>query len=321
MAPEPGIVVPMSRTLRVVLLALAVAFAAPGCGKKEPAPGDQPARAAAPPSAEKVVPAAPEAKPAEPEVKPAETEARNADPDGRVRVIYEESTQPRAKRVRAKLEGSLEFNGLLKELDAHLRLPKDLPIRFGDCDAEDQGNAYYDEDLREVRMCWSLVREMARNFARDAREEDLGREVADAALVGATMFTMLHELGHALVHVLDLPITGKEEDVADQLASWLLISDADHAGADMAIDGALSFLHDAEVEAGEELATWDEHSLSEQRFYNIVCWVYGSNPEAFADLLESADGPLPDDRAEICPDEWQKLARAWPRLLKGHLRR
>ena len=310
------------------LVALTGAFAV-GCGKSEapPAPVPQAAAAAVAKAAEPAAKAAePEAKVAEPEAKAAEPEAKAPEPEaktgGRIRIVYEASQQPRVARLRAKLEGAEAFTALMKRLNAHLKLPRDLPIRFSDCDEEDQGNAYYDEETREIRMCWSLVREMARDFARDAREEQLDRAEADAALVGATLFTVLHELAHALVHVLDLPITGKEEDVADQLATWLLVSDSDHDGADAAIDGALSFLHDAEAEqqGDEELATWDEHSLSEQRFYNIVCWVYGSNPEGFGDLLESADGPLPDDRAEICPDEWKKLASAWPRLLKDHLR-
>ncbi|PKN54731.1 MAG: hypothetical protein CVU56_25005 [Deltaproteobacteria bacterium HGW-Deltaproteobacteria-14] len=304
------------------MVALTSAFAV-GCGKREAPTPPVPQAAPAP----LVGAAEPAVKPAEPAVEPAEPEAKPAEPEaqvaGRIRVVYEASKQPRVARLRAKLEGAEAFTGLMTRLDAHLTLPRDLPIRFSDCDEEDQGNAYYDEEAREIRVCWSLVREMARDFARDAREERLDRAEADASLVGATLFTVLHELAHALVHVLDLPITGKEEDVADQLATWLLVSDSDHAGADTAIDGALSFLHDAEAEqqGDEELATWDEHSLSEQRFYNIVCWVYGSNPEGFGDLLESADGPLPDDRAELCPDEWKKLASAWPRLLKDHLRR
>lgn len=38
------------------------------------------------------------------------------------------------------------------------------------------------------------------------------------------MFFMLHEVGHALIASYDLPITGSEEDAADQFAAWWLIN-------------------------------------------------------------------------------------------------
>ena len=323
--------------LRIVLLVALAGLAAAGCGKQEAVPA---AAAPAPPVAvvapvvtaaaapakvpEAAAAAAPAPHPAAAEADPAAPAAVDPTATGQLRVVFEPSKSTKSAPLAAKLRDAAAFTGLVKGLNAHLRLPRDLPIRFADCSAEqeDQG-AYYDEETRAILVCWSEVREMADGFVRDAKADHEDPKEAEASLVGATLFTVLHEIAHALVHVLDLPITGREEDAADQLATWLLVSDADHAGADMAIDGALSFLHDAGAEDkdGEDPATWDEHSLSEQRFYNIVCWVYGSQPDAFGDLLESKDGPLPDDRAEVCPDEWKKLASAWPRLLEDHLRR
>ena len=37
---------------------------------------------------------------------------------------------------------------------------------------------------------------------------------------GVTVSTFFHELGHALIDAWDLPITGREEDAADQLPTW-----------------------------------------------------------------------------------------------------
>lgn len=50
-----------------------------------------------------------------------------------------------------------------------------------------------------------------------------------------------HEVGHALVDVLELPITGKEEDAVDQLSTYVLVEDAD-GGEVAALDGAVAFL-------------------------------------------------------------------------------
>ena len=48
----------------------------------------------------------------------------------------------------------------------------------------------------------------------------------DDYVSGVLSFVFLHELGHALIHELALPITGREEDVADQLAVASLLGDA-----------------------------------------------------------------------------------------------
>ena len=131
------------------------------------------------------------------------------------------------------------------------------------------------------------------------------------------MFFLFHEVGHALIDVLELPITGREEDAADQLAAWVLI-DADEGNAAV-IDAATSFYGDGEetVEV-EETDFADEHGLDRQRYFNMVCWVYGSDPDANSDLVD--DGWLPEDRANLCEGEYQQLDRSWGRLLKEYLR-
>jgi hypothetical protein len=68
----------------------------------------------------------------------------------------------------------------------------------------------------------------------------------------------------------------------------------------------------------EQLAFWDEHSLDAQRMYHILCMIYGSNPEAYASLVNP--DVLPEQRAKRCPYEYQQRARNWDRLLNDHLK-
>ena len=85
------------------------------------------------------------------------------------------------------------------------------------------------------------------------------------------------------------------------------------------LDAALSFYAASEsadmVDEGEYA---DEHSLDQQRFYNMVCWVYGSDPDGYEHLLE--DDYLPAARAERCESEYAQIDRSWTRLLKAHVR-
>src|SRR4051812_6372549 len=49
------------------------------------------------------------------------------------------------------------------------------------------------------------------------------REEADLFVLGNTVFILYHELGHALIDLLGLPVLGHEEDAADNLASIMMI--------------------------------------------------------------------------------------------------
>jgi len=54
-----------------------------------------------------------------------------------------------------------------------------------------------------------------------------------------------------------------------------------------------------------------------QRFYNILCWIFGHNPDKYMGLVNN---PLPERRAVRCPQEYTKLATAWLTLLKPYLK-
>ncbi|WP_299353982.1 DUF4344 domain-containing metallopeptidase [uncultured Shimia sp.] len=125
-----------------------------------------------------------------------------------------------------------------------------------------------------------------------------------------------HELGHALIDFLDLPIFGQEEDAADVLSVFLI--DAfweEESAVQMAYDTAFGFLGESEERelAGEEPAYWDVHGPDLQRYYNLVCVFYGANPEERDDVAD--DLGLPPERAEYCPDEYDQANDSWGAVL------
>jgi hypothetical protein len=130
-----------------------------------------------------------------------------------------------------------------------------------------------------------------------------------------------HELGHMVIDIYDLPVTGREEDVADQLAAYWLLEPVDgKVNADnvqAAKDTAEWYeLASAAPEDLDESSFADEHTLDEARAYNFECWIYGSNTRANAEIVSS--GKLPEDRASGCEDEYASLAHAWSVLLEPH---
>lgn len=203
---------------------------------------------------------------------------------------------------------SMQDSGTLQELASALNdifvLPHDIGLRYVECG---EANAYYNAETYEIQMCLELMQNIAETLAAQYDDD----AVADAA-AGAYIATALHEVGHALVHVLEIPVTGREEDAVDQLSAWMLI-EADDVGS--VLGAAATYYNDDEV--GDE-DFGNEHSLDKQRYFNLVCWAYGSDPENSQELLDVWE--LPEDRAAQCVDEYAQLNRSWSRLLQDHLR-
>jgi hypothetical protein len=135
-------------------------------------------------------------------------------------------------------------------------------------------------------------------------------EAEDAFVEANILGIFYHELGHALIDVMQMPVFGQEEDAAD-VASILLIDhlfEPDYA-LEMAYDVADGFWAEAVVNADEPVAYWDVHGPDEQRFYNTVCLFYGGDPETRDDFAE--DMELPEDRAAYCPEEYELAADSW----------
>ena len=124
------------------------------------------------------------------------------------------------------------------------------------------------------------------------------------------MFVFFHELGHGLIDLYDLPVTGKEEDAVDDFSTLLLI---ETDLADYAIRAA-EYWSVSDSGEYDPLSFADEHSLSAKRFYSILCLVYGSDPDAYAGLV--TEGYLPLSRAQRCPAEYQQKLDAWETLLE-----
>lgn len=137
-------------------------------------------------------------------------------------------------------------------------------------------------------------------------------------------FTLLHEMGHLLINELQLPVLGREEDAADQLGFMGLFllagkqRDSDFYAKLLDIADYWRLEWQRPKRADEEIYAWDSHGLDEQRFYNIACLAYGSDPDHLEWII-SVTG-LPDERAFGCAQEYQQVAYAvnW---LEEHFRR
>jgi hypothetical protein len=210
------------------------------------------------------------------------------------------------------LRESQVFDLVAATINEVLILPRDLPVVFTTCGVE---NAFYDPSAVQITMCYELL-DQAANYvaAQEGGEADLW-----GAVKGTGTWIMLHEIGHALVHLLEIPITGREEDSVDNLATLILLTgdEDDYNSLFAALDHTSSWAYYMESNPAE-LPYWNEHSLSSQRMYDMACLIYGSDPETFAGMV-GPDG-LPESRAVRCPYEYEKKDQAWGVLLEPHYR-
>ncbi|MEU9088294.1 DUF4344 domain-containing metallopeptidase [Streptomyces sp. NPDC048357] len=249
-------------------------------------------------------------------------------PAGQGRLIpgYEDGRTAQDRRTQRFLQDNEVLERVTAFANERIALAYDVPVIAKSCGG---ANASWDPRARDITYCYELVEETRPVFREQAAREGSGSaaaraKAADDGVIGFSNGVLLHELGHALVDMYDLPITGKEEDAVDQLATLLLATGgAQHIDYAVSTINAWGALADAQ-EAGDLSGLFsDEHSLSAQRFYNEICWLYGSNPDAFESAVIAVgnpDGVLPQLRAEGCRHEYEQIEKSWNTLLKPYLK-
>jgi hypothetical protein len=138
--------------------------------------------------------------------------------------------------------------------------------------------------------------------------------------VGNMLFVLLHELAHAAISEMRLPVLGKQEDAADSYAAVRLITIGSVFTHRVLAEAARGwFLSDRrDRNGGEKIEYYDEHGLDRQRAYQIVCFMVGSDPEKFRDLANETK--LPVDRQQSCARDYGDASYAWDLVLQPHLR-
>jgi hypothetical protein len=236
---------------------------------------------------------------------------------GDFKVVYEKTKNPDYQGLQQIFKQTQLLEETVRALNETLAMPADVTAALRECGTAD---APYDNDKRRISICYELIDSLSDLFTADVTSEE-GIQQAGIAVAGATLFIFFHEAGHALIRLDGLPVTGREEDAVDQLATLLLL-DSGRQGEKAALDGATTFLareKDAKSQAAlAKLAFWSAHALDQQRFTNVICWVYGKNPADFQYLVE--DGTLPADRAPQCPAEYEQIAKTWDALLAPYLK-
>ncbi len=167
---------------------------------------------------------------------------------------------------------------------------------------------------------FSLAQPAVAQGAANGEDAEFDEFMGDAYVLGNALWAVYHEVGHMLISELGLPFDGDQERAADVLATLLMVPDPEE---EIAQDQGLQNLF---RETMIESVAWgwvdkpkilvpgapDTHPPDEDRAANIMCLLYGSAPDYYADLeqfLDSAGG---------CADHFEMVDQVWGQVLEPH---
>lgn len=221
------------------------------------------------------------------------------------------STEAAHEPLQRWVANSPAFVSHIAWLNANLALTETVPVEFASCGV---ANAFYDPNSRSIRICYELVVQRGRQVTNTSSQKPTDERLTDA-VVRSTLQVIDHEVGHSLVHVLGLPVLGREEDAADGFSAFILLSRGNPQDAYSVLEGGMRH---RQTSYWEDAPQSDEHSLNNQRFFNLLCWMLGNDPVRFGGYAQR--GGLAQSRQVRCPSEWKQLQESWTKVLGDRLR-
>jgi Putative metallopeptidase len=167
------------------------------------------------------------------------------------------------------------------------------------------------------------IKEVARALQNQPALKDLSEQERINRVefvLGNTLFILLHELGHVHFSEMHLPVLGREEDEADTFATITLLRIGTGFSQRVLANASQGwFLSERRNEQTRAKPLYyDEHDLSPQRAYQIVCLMVGSDPAKFKKLAD--DAKMPESRQQSCKGNYAKASRSWEMVLAPYRR-
>ena len=231
----------------------------------------------------------------------------------RVSVSYVFPKDPKLRRVYELLKERRALEKL-QEFLSPFRLPRALKILVAGCDGE--ADAFYGDDA--ITICYEYLDELWENMP--AETTPAGITPVDT-IIGPFIDTSLHEFAHALFDMLSLPVFGREEDAADQVAAYIYLQLGLAEARRLIMGTAYAYYTEAKnADAPRALTEFAKvHAPPAQRAYNVLCIAYGADPKLFSDFVTK--GYLPKDRADSCEEEYEQVQDAFEALITPHIDR
>jgi hypothetical protein len=220
----------------------------------------------------------------------------------RVKVEYTNPASPIERILRTS--GSMEEAAAI--LNGRKPLPGPVTVRIG---AGGEEPAY--DPKTGVIAIPNVFSDTARQSLRAAYSEFPAATV-NQTFADLVQVVLVHQLAHAIVHRLGLK---QDEETVSRVTAALLVK-LGTVGGEAAFGLADVFdPKGRKVPAITRMGYWDEHSIDRESALQLVCRVYGSDTEVFADLALA----FPIESAARCRREYLKSVRPIERRLAPYL--
>ena len=190
----------------------------------------------------------------------------------------------------------------LSEFVSPLRLPHPFYLATDECG---QVNAFYSPPQWAIFLCYEWIDQMDKIAPKPGQPQN--GFTHDDVVIGETVATVIHELGHAAFDMLQVPVFGREEDAADQMAIFIALQFNKEVARSIVNGEVFYYSHGGNPREWGQFA--DNHGTSGQRMYNTLCLAYGGDPATFKGFVDS--GVLPKARAANCANEYQQVKSAF----------
>ena len=194
----------------------------------------------------------------------------------------------------------------------------DLNIRTTSCGVS---NAWYQRvgKVPTVSICYEYLQEIWDSMPEETKAV-LGESMKDA-ICGQLFFAVAHELGHAMFDIFDVPVFGRQEDAADQFATYIMLQFGGEQALQL-INGAAygyhAYIKDLSTKPQVTLplaALSSDHGTPEERYFNLICAAYGYDQRLFSLEMHK----IPPSRAQKCRDEYEDIKYAMHTVFWSHL--
>jgi len=237
---------------------------------------------------------------------------------GRIQIAYVPPKDPAHQPLYALLQQRRALEKVQTAFGA-FRLPRDVTVRTIGCDGV--ANAWYQpiDGRPTVTLCYEYLQEV---WEKLPQQTNMAGVTQVDALAGQLFFAVAHEFGHLSFDVYGVPVFGREEDAADNFATYIMLHFRDDArrlvgGAAWSYNMFIKDFKDNPKATLPLAAFSSNHGQPEERYYNLLCITYGSDQKHYADLVEN--GYLPQARAKDCKYEFDVLQFAFQQQIMPHI--
>ena len=238
---------------------------------------------------------------------------------GTIQIEYE---TPKDAGLQKTYEAVRQSNALemLRLIFVSFRLPEDLYIKAVNCNGIPNAYFFREDDKPTIRICYEYLKSVRDMLPKETTPEGI---TPREALMGQFLFTAAHEFGHAVFDIYNLPVLGRQEDAADEFATYFLLQFGGERAHRLIRGAAYAYYEYVNASKSKSKVTVplaafsSDHGTPEQRFYNLICIAYGADPKVFAVVVERKY--LPEARAKVCTYEYSNLKYAIKTLIDPHV--